>query len=220
MQRAYVDDQHRYSASLAPEWPEAAEPHSSSFNNEYLASGRPSIVRRIFGALVRFLIAVLIGVCATLAWQSYGDTAREMLSTQVSWLRWVSPTTMTGSGQESAQNAAVQHSAPMPQVTAPPAASTAPELAQLEPMARDLAAMRRSLEQLAVKQEQMAEDIATLQTAEQEIKQKMASRPQALSDQPRKRPKPAGRLSPAQSPAMPPPPPVAQSPSQSRSDSP
>ena len=104
MQRAYVDDQHRYSASLAPEWPEAMEPHSSSFNNEYLAGGRPSIVRRIFGAIARFLIAVLIGVCATLAWQSYGDTAREMLSTRVSWLRWVSPTTMTRSDQEFSAN--------------------------------------------------------------------------------------------------------------------
>ena len=220
MQRAYVDDQRRYSASLAPEWPEAVEPHSSSFNNEYLAGGRPSIVRRIFGAIARFLIAVLIGVCATLAWQSYGDTAREMLSTQVPWLRWVSTTTLTSSGKESAQNAAVPQSAPMPQATAPAAATAAPELAQLEPMARDLAAMRRSLEQLAVKQEQMVENIATLQAAEQEIRQKMASRPQALSDQPRKRPKPPGRLSPAQSSPAPPPPPVAQSPSQSRSDSP
>jgi hypothetical protein len=219
MQSAYMDDQRRYSASLAPEWPEAVEPHSSSFNNEALASGRPSIVRRIFGALARFLIAVLIGVCATLAWQSYGDTAREMLSTQVPWLRWVSTTTLTRFGQESAQNAAVSQSAPMPQATAP-AATTAPELAQLEPMARDLAAMRRSLEQLTVKQEQMAENIATLQAAEQEIRQKMASRPQALSDQPRKPPKPPVRLSPAQSPPVPPPPPVAQSPSQSRSDSP
>ena len=219
MQRAYVDDQHRYSASLAPEWPEAMEPHSSSFNNEYLADARPSIVRRIFGAIARFLIAVLIGVCATLAWQSYGDTAREMLSTRVSWLRWVSTTTSTGSGKEAAQNAAVPQSAPMPQATAPAAATTAPELAQLEPMAHDLAAMRRSLEELAVKQEQMAENIATLQAAEQEIKQKMASRPQAPSDQPRKRPKPPERLSPAQSPPVPPAPPVAQSPSQSPSDS-
>ena len=220
MQRAYVDDQHRYSASLAPEWPEAMEPHSSSFNNEYPAGGRPSIARRIFGAIARFLIAVLIGVCATLAWQSYGDTAREMLSTQVSWLRWVSPTTTTRSDQESAKIAAVPQSAPMPQAIAPAAATTAPELEQLEPMARDLAAMRRSLEDLAVKQEQMAENIATLQAAEQEIRQKMASRSQAPSDQPRKRPKPPGRLSPAQSPPVPPAPPVAQSPSQSPSDSP
>ena len=31
MQRAYVDDQRRYSASLAPEWPEAVEPAFQQF---------------------------------------------------------------------------------------------------------------------------------------------------------------------------------------------
>jgi hypothetical protein len=83
-------------------------------------------------------------------------------------------------------------------------------------MARDLAAMRRSLEQLAVKQEQMAQNIATLEAAEQDIKKKMSSRPlaQTISNQPRKPPKPPVNSSPARSPLAPPPPPVAQSPSQ------
>ena len=83
-------------------------------------------------------------------------------------------------------------------------------------MARDLAAMRRSLEQLAVKQEQMAQNIATVQALEQEIKKKMSSRPlaQPTSDQPRKPPKPPTNSSPTQSPPVPPPPPVAQSSSQ------
>jgi hypothetical protein len=43
-----------------------------------------------------------------------------------------------------------------------------PELVRLE-VARDLAAMRNSIEQLAAKQEQMAQNIATLQAAEQDI---------------------------------------------------
>jgi hypothetical protein len=83
-------------------------------------------------------------------------------------------------------------------------------------MARDLAAMRRSLEQVAVKQEQMAQNIAALQAAEQDIRKKVSSRPlaQTNSDQPRKLPKPPANSSPAQSPPAPPPPPVAQSPSQ------
>ena len=77
-------------------------------------------------------------------------------------------------------------------------------------------AMRRSLEQLAVKQEQMAQNIATVQALEQEIKKKMSSRPlaQPTSDQPRKPPKPPTNSSPTQSPPVPPPPPVAQSSSQ------
>jgi uncharacterized protein YjcR len=83
-------------------------------------------------------------------------------------------------------------------------------------MARDLAAIRRSLEQLAAKQEQMAQNIATLQVAEQDISKKTSSRPlaQTISDQPRKPAKSSADSSPAQSPPVPPPPPVAQSPSQ------
>jgi hypothetical protein len=48
-------------------------------------------------------------------------------------------------------------------------------------MARDLTAMRRSFEQLAAKQEQMAQTITTLQAVEQDIKQKMSSPPVLLS---------------------------------------
>jgi hypothetical protein len=218
-----VDDPHHDTASLVPEWPSAIEAHSSGLNNDHLASGRQSIVRRMFAALGRFSITVLIGVCATLAWQSYGDMAREMLSTQVPSLRWlsVSTTTLAPDSQGSAQNATVPQSAPVPQTTAPAAAMTTPELAQLEPMARELAAMRRSLELFAGKQEQMAQNIATLQAAEQDVRQKILHLSRTISDQPRKPPKPpATRSSPAQSPPVAPPPPVAQSTSQSRSGSP
>jgi hypothetical protein len=142
-----------------------------------------------------------------------------MLSTQVPSLGWllVSTTTLTPDGQGSAQNAAVPQSAPIPQTAAlATAAPTTPDFTQLEPMARDLAAMRRSLEQIAVKQEQMVQNIATLQAAEQEIRKKISSRPlaQTISDQPRKPAKPPVNSSPAQSPPVPLPPPVAQSPSQ------
>jgi hypothetical protein len=97
------------------------EAPSSDFNNDHLAGGRPSIVRRMFGALARFSIVILFGVCGTLAWQSYGDKAREMLSTQVPSLRWlsVSTTTVTPDGQGSAQNAAVPQPAAVPQTAAP-----------------------------------------------------------------------------------------------------
>jgi hypothetical protein len=71
--------------------------------------------------------------------------------------------------------------------------------------------MRRSLEQLAAKQEQMAQNIAAMQAAEQDIRKKMMA--QTISDQPRKPPKPPANSSPAQSPVRPPPP-VVQPPSQ------
>jgi hypothetical protein len=57
---------------------------------------------------------------------------------------------------------------------------------QLEPITRDLTVVRRSLEQLAAKQEQMAQNIATLQAAEQDIRQKMSSPPASRAAPPRK----------------------------------
>jgi hypothetical protein len=47
---------------------------------------------------------------------------------------------------------------------------------RLEPITRDLAAVRSSLEELAVKQEQMAQNIATLQAVvEQNMRQTISS---------------------------------------------
>jgi cytoskeletal protein RodZ len=210
MQSTYVDDQHHDTAPLAPEWPSAIDARSQSFDNDRLA-GRSSIVRRVLRSLARFSIAVLIGVGATLAWQSYGDTAREMLSTEVPSLSWlsVSTTTPTPDAEGSAQKPAGSQSAPA-QTAPSAAAATTSQFTQLEPIAHDLAAMRRSLEQLAAKQEQMAQNIAAMQAAEQDIRKKMMA--QTISDQPRKPPKPPANPSPAQSPVRPPP--VVQSPSQ------
>ena len=142
-----VDDQYeRDVAPLAPEWQTAEEAWSGDFKNDHLGIDRPSISRRMFRALVRFSIAVLIGVGATLAWQSYGDEAREAVRNWAPSLVWLLP------------------------------ATTPKSMQQLEPITRDLAAVRSSLEQLAVKQEQMAQNIATLQAVvEQDIKQKMSS---------------------------------------------
>ena len=40
---------------------------------------------------MRFLIAFCVGVTATLAWQSYGDTAREMIASSYPQLDWLAP---------------------------------------------------------------------------------------------------------------------------------
>jgi hypothetical protein len=212
MQSTYVDDQHHDTAPLAPEWPSAIDARSRGFENDHLA-GRPSIVRRALRSLTRFSIAVLIGAGATLAWQSYGGIARELLSTQVPSLSWllVSTTTPTLGPERSAQEPAGSQSVPIAQAASPAAAATTSEFTQLEPIAHDLAAMRHSLEQLAAKQEQMAQNIAAMQAAEQDIRKKMLA--QTISDQPRKPPKPPANSPPSQSPVRPPPP-VVQSPSQ------
>ena len=59
---------------------------------------------------------------------------------------------------------------------APAAAATSPEFVrQLEAMPRDLAVVRRNVEELTEKHEQMARNIASLQTAEHHIKKKTLS---------------------------------------------
>ena len=155
--------------------------------NNHVAIGRPSVGRRMFRAVARACIAVLIGAGATLGWLSYGDEAKEAVGTFAPSLGWLLP-----------------DSTP----TAPAAAAaTSGELAhQLMPIARDLAAVLRSVEQLAAKQEQMDQSIATLRAIEQDLKQKVTSPPpppRAAPAQP-KSPQPA-----AQSLSAPPPPPAA-----------
>jgi enoyl-CoA hydratase/carnithine racemase len=86
------------------------------------------------------------------------------------------------------------------------AAAVSPELVRLE-VARDLAVMRDSIEQLAAKQEQMAQNIATL-AAEQDIIQTRSSPPLSVpvSPPPRKKAQSfAPRKLDAQSSSVPPP---------------
>src|SRR4029450_1934915 len=157
-------------------------------------SDRASIGRRIIRTLSRFLTAVLLGVGATLAWQSHGGQAKEMVRTRAASLSWRLPVSTTKS---------------------PAAASTSPDLVQqLEPMARNLAVMRLNLEQLTARQEQMAQNIATPRAAGQHIREKPPSppppRPAAIP--PRKPPQPAAESSAVQSSPVSPSPPPAQSP--------
>ena len=63
------------------------------------------------------------------------------------------------------------------------AAAISPALVRLDEVVRDLAVMRNSVEQLAAKQEQMAQTIATLQAAEQQASQQQASQQQASQQQ-------------------------------------
>src|SRR6267142_2258993 len=128
-------------------------PHPSRLNDREVASDRPSIGRRMLRSLTRFYIAALIGVGATLGWQSYGDAAREMLVARAPTLAWLLSVSATKS---------------------PVAANSPNPVLLLEPLALNLDAVRRSVEQLSAKQEQMAQNIAALQAVEEDIRQKMS----------------------------------------------
>src|SRR5262245_55541633 len=119
---------------------------------------RRSIVGRMFRAMTRFVIVVLIGVGATLGWQAYGNMAKEMIAAyapEQAWLLSYLPATKP---------------------PAPVAAAPSPAL-QLEPLAANLEFMRRSVEQLALKQDQMIRNIAALMALDEDIRQKVSSPP-------------------------------------------
>ena len=174
--------------------PSIDAPNHYRFGEGPLASGRPSIGRRIFRTLTRFFIAVLIGIGATLAWQSHGDAAREMVVARAPSLGWLLSVSTTKS---------------------PVVAATAPDpVQQLEPLASNLDIVRRSVEQLAAKQEQMAQNIAALRAAEENFRQKMSSTPPAPAEQAAaipqpKPPQPRAQSSAVQSSSVPRPPPPA-----------
>jgi hypothetical protein len=178
---------------------------------------RPSIGRRMFRGLVRFCIVFLMGVAATLTWQSEGDQAIELVRTSApawapAWaMDWIpaarAPTTGSlASGSSANAPPVVQaQSTPAAQTLAPGAAVPPESLRQIEAMARDLTGVRHSIEQFAARQEDMAQNIATLQAAEQDIKQKIASLPRPAPAPRRKPPQPATLSPGTQSSATPPP---------------
>ena len=115
-------------------------PHPSRLNAREVASDRPSIGRRMLRSLTRFSIAALIGVGATLGWQSYGDAAKEMVIVRAPTLAWLLSTSTTK-----------------------PATISPGPVQQLEALAFNLDVVRRSVEQLAAKQEQIVQNFAALQ---------------------------------------------------------
>jgi len=113
---------------------------------------QPSLGRRIFRTLTRFVVTVLIGVGGTLAWQSYGDMAREMVAARAPALAWLAPST---SPTAASPNAA-QHPASV---------------------AANLDMLRRYVEQLAARQDQIAQSLLMMQAIEADLRQKMAFTP-------------------------------------------
>ena len=160
------------------QWRPSGASHRSGLEN--ITSER-SITRRMFRAVFRFFYVALIGVAATLAWQSYGDQAMDMVRAWDPSLAELLPASTN-------------------RPTAPPVTTSAEIQEQLKPIATDLAAVRRTIEQLTIAtdlaavrrtieqltanqdqltrtQQQMAQSMAALQAAEQQLSKKLSSPP-------------------------------------------
>ncbi len=148
-------------------------------SDRILSLAQPSILRRIVRACGRFLLAVLVGVGATLAWQSYGDEAVDMIRTQSpSLAEWLPAS--TGKPADAPLGAAQQQLKPAlaaadQQLPAIGAADTAELEQQLKPLAIDLTAVKESLQQLAAYQEKLTQSIERLERGQQAITQKLSS---------------------------------------------
>jgi hypothetical protein len=139
---------------------------------------RPSFGKRAFRALIIFGL----GIGATLGWQSYGDTAREMIVNAYPELAWLAP--QAAALAQSASDAAVPTASAMP----------ARDPQQLE-ASLNLAAVRKSVDQLALQvtagQQQLAAEISRLQAAQQDMMEKISApppKPAAASPAPARKP--------------------------------
>jgi hypothetical protein len=128
---------------------------------------------------MRFLITFCVGVAAAFAWQSYGDTAREMIASSYPQLGWLAP-----QATPSAQNAVGTIGLAAP-------ASSSPDPQQLKEISLDLDAVRLMVDRLAAGQEKMARDLTTkLEAAERDILDRISVPPQQPAAAPARKPLP------------------------------
>lgn len=150
----------RQDASLSPT--SKASGRSLAAENDQPVRQTPGIGQRLLRTTFRFGLAILIGVAGTLAWQSYGAQAQNMIRSLAPALDWL-----------------------IPAATPKAANARSAELAeQLKPIALDLAVVRKAVEQLAANQEQLAakdgeitQSLALLQASEKEIGDKISALP-------------------------------------------
>ena len=167
----------------------------------------PARVRPASRDFVRYMLAICMGVAATLSWQSYGRTAKQIIAARVPEMGWSPetkqtianwveelgwtklPTSSDGAARpslpETAQAATFAQTAPdkvAPKL--PIAVSVDPQ--QIQQIARDIAGLRQSVEQVVASQTKMAGEINNLLLTDMEIL-KIPSPPQppaALSRKP------------------------------------
>jgi hypothetical protein len=135
-------------------------------------SPQPKPVKRPASrGFARYLVAICIGVAATLAWQSYGDAIEQMIAARAPELGW-SPqakqmiaTWTVGWMKPPASPEKIAPETVAPK--APPAPSVDP--AQVQQIAQNLAALRQTVDQLVGGQDQMGREVARLEAAVAEL---------------------------------------------------
>jgi hypothetical protein len=153
----------------------APRPIRSGYSTDWGAerpSIQPTLSSRTSGGFARYLTTFCIGIAATLAWQSYGDAARDIVSERYPQLAWLAPRTPSAPPEAAA--------------SVPSSASVDPQ--QIKTISLDLAAVRQRVDQLAANQDLLTRGItAQLQQSRQDILDRIS----VLSPQPPPTHKPA-----------------------------
>jgi hypothetical protein len=92
-------------------------------------------------AFIRYLVAICIGVAGTLAWQAYGEDAKQIIATRAPELGWspevkqtiASWTKPLGGSENTAARPPVQEEAAPVAQTAPEAVAPTPAAASFDP---------------------------------------------------------------------------------------
>jgi hypothetical protein len=144
--------------------------------------------RRGSRGFARYLVAILFGVAATLAWQSYGEATKQVIATRAPELGWSPRTKQTiASWMQQLGWTKPPAAAPVAQ-TAPTAPAIDPE--KIQQMTQSLAELRQIVEQLAAGQDQMTRVIGRLETAVTELIVKIPEPPPQPPAAPARKPTP------------------------------
>ena len=183
-----------------------AEPSSHAKISPAVLKGKqPSLRRRA----ARSIIIFCMGIAATLAWQSHGEAIREMIASSYPRLGWLAPKTVAveitaeitssiapASTSDSEEKTVAAETTP--ERTSPIAPATTSDSQEIKAI---LMAVRQNVDQLAARQQQMANDIATLKATERNLLRNISSaasaRPAAA---PARKPVPVSSRSPQEPP--------------------
>jgi|SRR5712664_1407587 methyl-accepting chemotaxis protein len=168
--------QSEFYAGVSPVEAPAVSP--ADLKNDWSPNGRRSLRKRALRTVYSLLITFCIGVAATLAWQSYGDAAREIIANAHPQLGWLVP-----QGEPVTQNAADT-------VTVAGPAAPAFDQQQLNAMSTDIETVRQSIDRIVpgivAGQEQMARSIdriaATQEKMARTVDQLTASQEQVMRE--------------------------------------
>ena len=159
--------------------PSNQQDRTTPLNPDDQNSRRRSKGRRVSRPFVRYFIVFLFGIGLSLAWQSHGDKAMEVVRTEIPSLAWLLPVSTAKPSPDSQESAA----APV----------TSDDLVeQLKPFALTLADLRRSVEQLGVKVEQLGIKVNQMSQSIvlQSVEQKLPPPPRARISSPKPPPPP------------------------------